>query len=385
MGRKKINDEEYANLLTHTNQFLKKRGFVKKQGLLYEYVEPFLHHKKPVLLRCIAPKDRDTVLTELYKDPKYSRNGRDTWYNAVRQKYANISKREAFEWLKTQETYQIHKVQQKEKILRPEKITRINVRFQMDLIDMSMYNSRQNKWKKWILNVIDIFSRKAYSVPIASKTAQNTRDALLQILEENFKLTGRYPATIASDRGPEFLNGLVQDLFKEKGIKHIINPSYMPVANSHIERFNQTLKRLIFQHAVNNQWYDVLDDCLENYNNSVHSFTQDTPNRLHVKDKVNDKQKKIVVNHVNKYSQNSKVYPELEEGDKVRIHILVNKDERKKAKFAKKYTPQWSKEVYTVKKIYNAASSKLKKKYVLTLDGKDFERTLYRHDLQKNF
>ena len=68
----------------------------------------------------------------------------------------------------------------------------------------------------FILLVIDVFTRRAYAVPLKSKSGGNVADALDAV----FKEANKSPLKITSDSGTEFLNEHVINLFKKKNIFH---------------------------------------------------------------------------------------------------------------------------------------------------------------------
>jgi len=68
----------------------------------------------------------------------------------------------------------------------------------MDLADLSSL-SKYDKYK-YLLNVIDIFSRYAWSVRLKDKTGTSITSALKSLLQD------RIPITIQSDKVTEFVN-----------------------------------------------------------------------------------------------------------------------------------------------------------------------------------
>ena len=81
----------------------------------------------------------------------------------------------------------------------------------MDLADLSSF-SKYNEKYKYLLNVIDIFSRYAWSVPLKHKTG-NSITSGLKVLFQHTK-----PITIQSDKGTEFANATVQQYLKRQGV-----------------------------------------------------------------------------------------------------------------------------------------------------------------------
>lgn len=385
MKTKNIDDETYDKLMAHTNAFLKKLGYEKFDGKLYTYIVfgPYRRHRVEV----VPPRQIKTVLDGLYKNILTTKNGRDSFFAKVREHYSNISREEVFNYLKKQENYQLHLVQPREKLVKPLNIKKINQRWQIDLILMKGYSGPLNKNMKYILTVIDVFSKYAWAAAMPNNKGFTTRKYLEEILNLNHSMTYNYPTTIQSDNGVEFVNKDFDYLFKVFEIKHIRSPPYLPQMNACIERFNKTLKQAIFANMTKNnnkKWVDDLPAILENYNNSIHTTLKDKPINIHKFKKQSIKQQKLVDKKIENFISTTRSYAPLEKNDKVRIHILTNKEERKEAVFAKKYVPQWSREIYTIKYITGEQSAKVKPTYQLRDENnKIVNKTFYRHDLQK--
>ena len=76
-----------------------------------------------------------------------------------------------------------------------------------DLVDMQRYAS-VNKGYKYILVVLDVFSRYAFARPLKTKSGVNTAKAL----ENIFQSSGRTPQKLWTDCGTEFYNANVRYL-----------------------------------------------------------------------------------------------------------------------------------------------------------------------------
>jgi transposase InsO family protein len=145
-------------------------------------------------------------------------------------------------------------------------VTNIDDAWEMDLADLSTI-SRYNVKYKYLLNVIDIFSRFAWNIPLKDNTACSIT-AFLKFLFQN-----RKPITIQSDKGTEFVNTTVQRYLKQKGM-HFHTTHNPDIKGAVIERFNRTLKSKMYRYFTRNNTYrclDVIDDLLTSYNNSRHS------------------------------------------------------------------------------------------------------------------
>ena len=104
------------------------------------------------------------------------------------------------------------------------------------------------------------------------------------------------------------------------------------------ERFIKTLKNKIYKHMTTigkNVYFNVLDDIVEEYNNSFHSS---------IKIKPKDIKDDSFIDH---NEETNKKDPKFEVGDHVRISKYKNIS-------AKGYTPNWSEEVFLVNKVQNS-------------------------------
>ena len=108
-------------------------------------------------------------------------------------------------------------------------------------------------------------------------------------------------------------------------------------------------------------YFDVLDDIVNKYNNTIHKTI---------------KLKPIDVTGVSYAEYNkdfNKKYPKFKVGDHVRILKCKNI-------VAKGYTPSWSEEVFVINKIKNTVPQT----YVITdLNGEEINGSFYEKELQK--
>ena len=232
--------------------------------------------------------------------------------------------------------------------------------YSIDLADVSMF-SHQNKGIHFLCCIIDVYSRYAWVFPIKNKTGET--------LTKTFEKLKNYPKNLWADRGTEFLN---KD-FKTFCEKHNINiyHTYGNSKASYIERFIRTLKNKIqsyqLEHA-SNKYIDGLKDIVDEYNNSIHSSIKMKP-----VDVFNDK-KDVDANNVY-YGTRTK--PKFKVGDYVRIS-------RTKGIFEKGYTPNWSKEVFRIKRVdkdIDPIMYELEDQLNEPIDGKFYEAELQKTNL----
>ena len=131
------------------------------------------------------------------------------------------------------------------------------------------------------------------------------------------------------------------------------------------ERFIRTLKNKLYKHMTatgKNVYYDVLDDVVNEYNNTNHNSVKMKP-----KDVKNDN-KRVYIDEHNERDSRFKV------GDRVRIIKFKNI-------FAKGYTPNWSTEIFIVNKIDDTVPYTYNLK---DLNGEEIIDSFYDRELQKS-
>lgn len=414
INKKNISDNLYDRILNYKQNNILTRGLTESQikrfktcsnkfslenGKLFTTIKSKSLNVKNHKVELIAPRDRDNVLQVMYNDVEQSRNGRDSFYFKVALKYMNISRSYVQEWLRKQENYQLHLIQPREKLLQPETVKSIGEKLMIDLIDMTAYKGSNGR-KGWVLTGIDVFSKFGFAKAITTKKADKVLDGLKDILLEYRTKMGMNPQLIHSDNGSEFTNRDYKEYLRQNNIKTFYGQTYTPQQQGNIERFNRTLKGLIFSYITkrkshnlpfSERYVDVLDQILKNYNDSIHSSIKDKPKNILKPNRSNLKQIKLVDKRIEKFGANKKELPTLLINDRVRLHILTRSEHRKEKIFAKKYLPQWSKEIYEVVRRFNLNNplkkSKYKVKKVVDEDGNNvnilIDKLYYRHDLQK--
>ena len=134
-----------------------------------------------------------------------------------------------------------------------------------DLVEMGKF-SEWNKGFKYLLMVIDVFSKFGWVEPLKNKKGETVAAAF----EKLFKL-GRQPRLLWTDKGKEFYNKNVNQLLSKKNIK--LYSTENEEKSSVVERFNRTIKQMMWKmfSANNNTIYiDKIDELLKTNNSSFH-------------------------------------------------------------------------------------------------------------------
>ena len=145
-----------------------------------------------------------------------------------------------------------------------------------DLLDMNDYGIKNNKGYRYILVVIDNFSKFGWTIPLKNKYAQSIKDAFSQII----KTSRRKPNLLETDDGKEFVNKLFGEFLNNHNIKRYSRNTALGSVFS--ERFNRTLRNLLKKPvflAGNADWFSELPSVIKQCNNTIHSSTKMTPNQ----------------------------------------------------------------------------------------------------------
>ena len=108
----------------------------------------------------------------------------------------------------------------------------------MDILDMSVTTSKGNRY---VLVMVDCFSRWTEACPLPNKTALAVADAFFQMIVCRFGM----PAVIHSDQGWEFENNMMQELCLLSGSHKTRTTPYHPASDGLVERFNRTLHMML--------------------------------------------------------------------------------------------------------------------------------------------
>ena len=201
--------------------------------------------------------------------------------------------------------------------------------WQADLVDMSAY-AKVNRGYRFLLTVIDIFSKFAWAVPTKTKSGSDVTVAMRSVFEQ-----GRQPRRLHVDQGKEFYNATFKNLMEEYNIR--LYSTFSNLKASICERFNRTLKTKMwkeFSFRGTYKWIDILPDLVSEYNNTKHRTIKMKPKDVTASN--TDQLKRIYENRTNITSK-----PKFKVGDHVRVSNY-------KHAFEKGFTPNFTAESFVV-------------------------------------
>ena len=226
--------EEVKEFLKDRNQIPEHLDTNAKMQRFYDKWSQFmitddkLFYKK-LNLEVIPDDERESRMKEMYENniTGVSR-GITMFYHTICEKYLNIRRMDVSNFLKNQKMYQITRTQN-HVINKPILSRNVNERYGIDCIDMTSFakeNGGINNGFKFILTVVDYFSRYVWARKMKTQTAINVTKSLKSIVED----TKTYPKIIQADNGSEFMNE-TSKWMKDNNITYIKTNSYSPQSN----------------------------------------------------------------------------------------------------------------------------------------------------------
>jgi hypothetical protein len=232
-----------------------------------------------------------------------------------------------------------------------------------DLVEMQTF-AKTNRGYKYLLMVIDIFSKYGWIVPLKSKTAAAVTDAFQDIFKE-----GRIPAKMWTDKGKEFYNKLLTNLLQKNNV-HLYSTENEEKSTV-VERWNRTIKRIMWKFFTannTNKYINVLPSLVEKYNHTYHRSIKCTPTEAS-----KPENSASVFEALYGDTPLLKKIPKYKVGDEVRIA-------KKKKTFEKGYTPNWTEEVFTISEVKSTKPPTYK---IKDSKGEEIQGTFYEPELQK--
>ena len=103
-------------------------------------------------------------------------------------------------WLKEQDAYTLHRPVMKRFARNPYTVTNVKDVWECDLLDVHSY-AKYNDNFKYILSVIDVFSKFLCVIPVQTKSGTAVTAAFRSIFDDKPNLPSRRPVWIRTDKG----------------------------------------------------------------------------------------------------------------------------------------------------------------------------------------
>ena len=198
-----------------------------------------------------------------------------------------------------------------------------------DLVDMSPF-FRSNKGYKYLLTVINAYSKYGWIVPLKTKTGKEIAQAFRKLFHNG------HPSRLWTDKGTEFYNRQLKGVLEANDVM-----LYSTERSSVVERWNTTMKNIMWKYFTANstqKYIDVLPSMVDKYNSTYHRSIKLTP-----PDARNPSNYQHMYNALYGNVRKS-TSPKFHVGDKIRIA-------RKKGTFEKGLAPNWIEERFTISSV----------------------------------
>ena len=191
----------------------------------------------------------------------------------------DVTQRQVKEFLLRQESVQVSKKPRRQKF--HDTIWASSPNFQWQ-IDVMIYNRYAYGGYSAMLNIVDVHSRKAVSIPLKSRQQNNDGDLMKALRDGANKMGVEAPRNINAD------NEFNSKPFLAWAAKHGVNVYFsdpgsatadISSKNSIVERFNRTLAERIDSYRRNGQrdWPRYLQRIVDRYNNTRHATIKNKP------------------------------------------------------------------------------------------------------------
>ena len=303
-------------------------------------------------------------LKDIYFTPKHpaSFGGPQKLYEYVKKEDKHdIGLNRIRQWLQSQEAYSLHRPVRRTFPTNRVLVEGIDDQWDADLMDMSSYADKNNG-VKYVLLVIDIFSKYIWLRPLYSKTGREVQEAFASIK--------RTPKLLRTDKGKEFTNHTIENYFKSRGIHHFVtqNQGKANFAERGIKTIKSHIQRYMTHHQTH-EYIKILPDVNQSYNTSYHTTIGMSPKEV---SKENERAvwwltywpKKRVKKKPFKFKVDAHV----------RIPYLTNV-------FTREYDEKWTGEVFIVTKRYRRDGINVYT--VKDLQNEPIKGTFYEQELSK--
>ena len=223
-----------------------------------------------------SKSQKNRLLERLYYESNRpsALGGVEKLYRAAKKH--GITRSEVISWFQLQPGYTLHKPARRRFRRNKVFVNGIDDQWQADLVDLQSL-SRWNRGHKYLLTCIDILSKYAWVVPLKTKTGSELVKAFTKIFQQ-----GRKPDKLQTDAGTEFKNKTFQTFLKQHHVHHFV--TYNETKAQVVERFNRTLKQMMWRLFTTGSSYHYLDKINDimngNYNQTFHRSIKVKPSEV---------------------------------------------------------------------------------------------------------
>ena len=321
----------------------------------------------------------ERIIKEAYLDPSVGFNSAENLYRYLHPKHKNIKLKDIKQWLSGVDSHTMSKtsIRKNRKGHNRIPVMHIDELWDADLMDVQSH-AKENKGIRYILIVIDAFSRFLWTRPLQSKKSDDIISAFDDIWDKTDP-----PRRLRTDGGSEFTNKRVQAYFGQHNVFHYVTQSQHKAYFA--ERVIKTLRSIMSRYLIQkntHEYLSVLDKFTANYNATYHSSIKMSPDMVNASN-----QDQVWANEVlYPFIKSNEIKGEAPRrksrksnykvgvGDHVRISY-------KKRTFERIYDSKFSGEVFTVDRRYRRAGRPVYR--LKDLMGEELIGTFYNSEIIK--
>ena len=240
------------------------------------YLQNFHHGTTPVLLLIVPRLARSSVIAECHDAPTSGHFAERKTLHAIRQRFWWPQVREDVKiYCRRCSTCQLCSRRAVPPGHAPMATYHAGAPWEvlgLDFIGPMTPTARRNRY---ILTMVDHFSRLAILAPTRQQTAEATVTALINHWVVHYGV----PRIIHTDRGTNFMSTIMTSLCERLGVRRTRTTAYRPQADGRVERTNRTVKECLTRllHEQSADWDVLLPQVSMAINSTVHESTGFTP------------------------------------------------------------------------------------------------------------
>ena len=253
--------------------------------------------------------------------------------NFARKRADKNVREKTLDWSRGFDAYNLHKPTRKKFDRRKTIVSGPGVQLQADLLDVAS-NASRNDDVKYLLTIVDAFSKKAWAVPLLSKKGPEVANAL------RAAVGNLGYSRLQTDKGREFLNVDMRSTLRDLNMTGFTTEN-AEIKAAIVERFNRVLKKKIYTLLTfrrDGRYIDDLQDLVFAYNQQPGRVSGVAPAD------VKPSNTEEVYNRMFEDGAKPPGAARLALGDNVRMSI-------NRGTFARGYTANWSREIFIVTRV----------------------------------
>ena len=294
----------------------------------------------------MANIDED-IIKKYFYDVKLGYTSADKIHKKLLEDGHDISMSNVQKFYKNQEVNQktLRKPLKSDRVYNSVVASQYGANYQIDII---VYDRFEFQKYKYILCIIDVYSRYACCRAMTNRRNETILNAIKSIFSEM-----GVPQAINSDN--EFNKKMFNQYFIENDITTYFSQPDEINKNALVERFNRTICGLIQKWRLSTglyNWHTILNDIVNNYNNTYHRTIRTTPMKIKNGEDINHQIVNVVTHDfkINDRVRASKPKTVFSKGDKITFthtiyrvteidknKIFISNDETQLKKFYKPY------------------------------------------------